>query len=457
MSAVVQYHVDLGAGIVWPFLALALGLLVRGYFLSQPMRGDEAYTFLHYVNQGFLSLFDYSAPNNHVLNTLLIKLSASFWGASPASIRFPAFLAGLAAIVLAFYLARCLGKDSNSGILVAITSAVFPYLILYSTNARGYSLIVALTLLMAWVGYRFSNDLSKSGLLLLALISALGMLAIPVMILPVAGIFLWIVGLLLTKKTPLKTILSRFVIPFGVLSAALTLVFYTPVIAVSNGVASIISNKFIEPQSWEVFLAQLLPQLQKSFIELSRDVPPAVLLTVLALVVLGLVASARRRNWGVLLILPCLVLGAFFVLLVQHTSPYARTWIYVIPFILLVADAGLVFLLEHVPGRFQVWANAFLVFAGLFFALNLMSENIIVTYADTSAFPEAPIVVEYLKPIFKPGDTLRVSPTADWSVYFYFWYDGISSLLTGQSNSTGRIFFISKKSRGPLEDAAAQR
>jgi hypothetical protein len=456
-SALVQYHADLGARIIWPFLALALGLLARGYFLSQPMRGDEAYTFLQYVNQGFLSLFDYSAPNNHVLNTLLIKLSTSFWGASPASIRFPAFLAGLAAIALAFYLARCLERNRNSGILVAIASAVFPYLILYSTNARGYSMIVALTLLMAWVGHRFSNAPSMPGLLLLALFSALGMLAIPIMILPIAGIFFWIVGLLLLKKTSLKTVLSRFVFPFGILSAALTLVFYAPVIAVSNGVAPIISNKFIESQSWDVFWSQLLPQLQNSFSELFRDVPPAVLLTILALVVLGLVASARRRNWGVLLILPCLVLGAFFVLLVQHTNPYARTWIYLIPFILLVADAGLVFLLEHLPGRFQVWANAFLVFAGLFFALNLMSENIIVTYADTSAFPEAPVVVEYIKPIFKPGDTLRVSPTADWSVYFYFWYDGMSPLLTDQNPSTGRVFFISQKSRGPIGDLAAQR
>lgn len=443
--------------IFWLFLALALGLFTRAYFLSQPMRGDEAYTFLAYVNTGFRSLFDYSAPNNHVLNTLLIKFFTSVFSPSPASIRLPAFLAGVAAIILIFYLARSLEKGPNSGILAALATSIFPYFILYSTNARGYTLMVALTLLITWLRQRFANRPSKSDVFWLAFFSALGMLTIPVMLFPIAGIFFWLLALLLLKRIPLKIVLSQFVLPFGTLSVLFTILFYLPVIIVSNGIAPIISNKFIEPQSWNDFLTQLLPQLQKSWDELFRDIHPVLLVAIFVLVILGLIRSIRQRNWESLLLLPSLLIGAFVILFIQHKTPYARTWIYLIPFVLLLADAGLLFLFDHLPSRFHVWVNVVLVISTLFFAVNVTSKNIITAYPDTSAFPEAPIAVQYLKPIFKPGDTLRVSPTADWSVYFYFWYDGMSSALYEKAPSTGRIFFIRKKSRGSLGDEAEQK
>jgi hypothetical protein len=451
-----QYHHDLGARTIWLVLALAVGIFVRGYFLSQPMRGDEAYTFLNYANNGFRALFEYSSPNNHVLNTLLIKVSTSLFGTSPASIRFPVFLAGLAAIILAFYMARSFETNKNSGILAAIANAVFPYLILYSTNARGYSLIVVLTLVIVFIGHGFSNNPSKAGMVLLVLFSALGMLAIPIMILPVMGIFFWIVCLMLVKKASFRTVLLRFAVPFGISSGLLTLAFYAPVIFVSGGVAPITSNKFVVSQNWNDFLIGLIPGLQKSFDELSRDIPPVVLFAIFILAALGILYAIKNHHWGAVLILPSLFLGALCVLLVQHTIPYPRTWIYIIPFILLLADGGLVFLLNHLPGRLQRSVNTILVLIGLFFAVNLISRNIITTYPDTSAFPEAPVAVEYLKPIFKQGDTLRISSTADWSVYFYFWYDGISQRLADQNHTTGRIFLITKKSRDLLDDAETQ-
>ncbi len=282
------------------------------------------------------------------------------------------------------------------------------------------------------------------------------MLAIPVMLFPVAGIFLWLLALLLIKRMPLQAVFRQFVFPFSLLSVLLTIIFYLPVIIVS-GLAPIISNKFIEPQSWHDFLTQIFPQLQKSFDELSHDLPPALLLSIFLLVLLGIFRFIKQRNWAALLLLPSFFIGACLVLLIQHKIPYARTWIYLIPFIILPADAGLLFLLEYLPQRAQTWTNRILLLCVVFFAVNLTSKNSVTAYTDTSAFPEAPIAVQYLKPIFKPGDTLRISPTADWSVYFYFWYDGMSSVLYEKAPGTGRVFFIRKKSRGSLGEEAAQK
>lgn len=443
--------------ITWLFFALALGLFTRAYFLSQPMRGDEAYTFLTYVNSGPRALFDYSAPNNHVLNTLLIKLTTVLFGSSPASIRIPAFIAGVAAIILVFYVSRSLTKTPNAGLFAAVTTALFPYLILYSTNARGYTLVVMLSLVIAWIGLRFSANPSKWGVFWLALFSALGMFAIPIMLFPIAGIFIWLLALLLLQRTPLKAVLRQFIFPFGLLTGLFTAIFYLPVVIVSGGLAPIISNKFVKPQTLDVFFSGLLPQLQKVFEELSRDIPLAALVLILVFVILGFVSAIKMRNWALLLLVPCLFLGAASILLVQHAIPYARTWIYLIPFMLILADAGLAFLLKQFSPRFQFVIPVFILILGLFFAINLTSNDTIIGYGDTSGFPEAPIAVQYLKPIFKPGDTLRISPTADVSVYFYFWYDGMSSVLYDPAPSTGRVFFIRKKSRGPLGDAATQK
>lgn len=457
LLSVVQYHRELGAKNHWLFLALAVGILVRSYFLPQAIRGDEAFTFLYYVNADLRSLFDYSSTNNHVLNTLLIKLSAFIFGASPASIRFPAFLTGILAIAITFYAARAVGKNRNSGILAGMALAVFPYLVLYSTNARGYTLVVLFTLLLVMIGERFVNNPSKTGVLLMAFCAALGMLAIPIMVLPIAGISLWIVCLMFLKKFALRAVLLRFVFPFGLLSGIFTLILYAPIIIASNGPAPIIANKFIQSVSWDVFLPQIVPHVQATFAELSRDIHPAVLLAMLALAALGLFDSAKRRNWGMLLILPCLLVGAWLILFIQRTTLYPRMWTYAIPFVLLAADAGLAILLDRLPHPAQTSINAALALGGVFVAINLMSRNVIARYLDSGAFPEAPLAVEYLKPIITPEDSLRVSPTAQWPVYFYLWYDQAPQPRLEQNATDGRLFFVSKKSRGPLDDDAAQR
>jgi hypothetical protein len=64
----------------WLAAIVVVGLVLRGRFLASPMWYDEAYTFLHFVKPGWPLLFDYPLPNNHVLHTILAKLSTLVWG-----------------------------------------------------------------------------------------------------------------------------------------------------------------------------------------------------------------------------------------------------------------------------------------------------------------------------------------------------------------------------------------
>ncbi len=431
---------------------LITGASVYTYFLSQPMRGDEAYTFLNYVNGNIWSMFRYNEPNNHILNTMLSRLSVFLFGAEPAIIRFPAFLAGIGSIALAFYLARALGRIPGTGILAAAGTATFPYLVLYATNARGYTLVVFLLLTLALCGLQFAASPSRLKLLTLGFLSAAALLAIPSALLGVAGLYLWIAFLLYQNKKDWKWILFEFTVPYGLISGGLTFLFYLPVILVTGDVTSITLNKFVAPIPREQWLGNSFQSILAVFSQITRDIPLAMLLGGFALLISGGVFSFKRKDWRVFFLLPFLLLGGFLVVFAQSRPPYARSWIYFIPFTLAVMDYGFAHLIRYIPCFYQRAAKTVVLAGSIVFGLTLISNNVIAKYTDTSAFPESPIVAQYLKPILTENDAIHVTTTANVSVHFYFWYYDMPGRDLPRQTETGRTFYIVKKSRYSIED-----
>jgi hypothetical protein len=435
---------------IWILLALIMGIGIRAYFLAQPIRYDEAFTFLKFTNQGFINLFYYPLPNNHVLYTLLIKTSTLVWGNSPAAIRLPAFLAGIGSIPLIFCLSRSLRK---SGIFASISVSVFPYLILYSTIARGYSLLVLLTIALAYVGVQISTrEPSAIGAALLSLIAALGMLTIPSMLFPIAGIYCWLFVLFLIKGHKLRFVLSKFVVPCSLFTVIFTIILYTPVILASNGIESIIANKYVQSQPWSEFIGQVLPHFQATIGDFIRDIPVVVLFICITLAIVGIYDSVRKRDWPSLLLLPTILLGSAVIFFIQHAIPFARTWIYIIPFILLYIDSGFTFIVEILSHRIRFIVTVLLFAAGTFAAISLISKDAIAKYPDTGSFPEAQMVVNYLEPIMKSNDLVYEKTPADYPTYFYLWsYD--RNEHNGNINIKPRnTFYIVEKSMYSIKD-----
>ncbi len=451
-----QFYRESGRELFWPLIALGLGAGVRVYFLSQPMRGDESYTFLNFANKDLLALFDYQVPNNHVLHTLFVKSSILILGASPVSIRFPAFLMGLLTIPLVFGLARALNPEKHSGVLAAIITAVFPYVILYSSNARGYTLIMVLTLLAAFVSLRMIKNPTSGKIILLALISAMGMFTIPSMLVGVAGMFCWLVVLIyLIKHHNIKNILKATLL-FGALSGIFCFILYSPVIVIANGIQPIVANQYVESLSWPGFFANFWPQMQKTLVELTRDVPLLVLVFGLIFGLAGLLRAIRSRNWEIALLLPGLLVGAVFVMFLQRTVLYSRAWIFALPFIFIVVDYGFCALLEKLTPQIQWLTKIFLVCMAIAYAGYLMSADIISHYPDTSAFPEAQLAAEYLRPILTEADAVHVTDTADWPFYFYCWYYKMPQPAQQTKISLGKTYILVKKSRYSIDQMTNQ-
>jgi hypothetical protein len=437
---------------LWFLPLLMIGTTLFAYFLSQPMRGDEAFTFLNYVNKNIWNVFEYSAPNNHVLFTILVKISTLFWGSEPVIIRLPAFMAGILNLFLVFYWVQINKPTLGTGVISFSGMAATPYFALYATNARGYTLIITLTLLLAIFWQRYIMSPSQPRLFFLAFLSALILLTMPSGAIGVAGLFMWAMSGLLLRPYPFRQILKNVVLPYALWSAFLTAIFYTPVIIVSSGVAAITENKFVQGASLQVFLPGFLPNLQKAFVEITRDIPTTILVFCGFLFLAGLYSSWKNKDWAFALIFPALMIGAFGVLLIGTVLPYARTWIYLIPFALILMDYGLTSIVKNRPGFIRSVSHTAIVLSGAFLALSLMANNTIAKYPDTSAFPEAKMVVEYLKPIFKEGDSIHVTNTANVPIEYYLWYYGMPERDFSTMLETGTRFYVVKKSHYSIED-----
>ncbi|MGB0978715.1 MAG: hypothetical protein ACPGVV_04930, partial [Croceimicrobium sp.] len=116
--------------------------------LRIPLTHDEAYTYLHYVKQSWLGIILYKPPhipNNHILNTLLVKLSVNIFGLNDFSMRLPNILM---AMVYYRYAAAIARKFRFPGIqlLAFFALGLQLYFIDFFGMARGYGMGLSLSL-----------------------------------------------------------------------------------------------------------------------------------------------------------------------------------------------------------------------------------------------------------------------------------------------------------------------
>jgi Dolichyl-phosphate-mannose-protein mannosyltransferase len=426
---------------LWLTAATGIGIVVRGYSLGQPVGYDEAYTFLNFVQRGFPALFNYPLPNNHILHTVLVRLATLILGTSPAVMRAPAFAAGVATIPLTFCLCRSM-LPLGSGYLAASALSVFPYMVLYSTMARGYSLMVLLTVGLAFVGLHVARKPSLPGCGVLSLIGALGMLTIPTMLFALGGVYLWLGSLVVAQRRSVRAVLCELLIPCGIMTSLLTLVFYTPSIIESGGVQSIVANPFVQALPWNDFVGGIAPHFQSVLAQFSWDLPKSMPAICAILVLAGMLGAAYERNWAVLFLAPSMLVGSGVVLVVKQSIPFLRTWIYLIPFALIAVDGGLTYATKRVPRRAQFVCPVLLLTLALSHAVTTMSDNIIAKRAD---FPDGAGIVQELKSVMSRGDTVHVKMPADWPTYYYMWYYHVPDKVTVPSHSS-EFFVVEKRS-----------
>jgi len=440
---------------------------LRVPLLSHPMRYDESVTFLEYSSRPFyVALSFYSTPNNHVFQTLLMRLAYLALGNHPWALRSPAFLAGLCLVPATYLAARTLYHNSGA-LLAAALVASSSRLMEYSGNARGYEIVCLLFMMMIPLGAYALRRRNSAAWWLLAIVSALGFYTIPIMLYPFGGLVLWL-GLSVAvgdakqdakeaskqdstqEDAAARSALAGLSVAI-VLTLLLTGELYSPVLAVS-GPKALIANKWVVSHSFGSVLQQLPASLASTWRGWNRDLPAWLAGLLAAGFVVSLLWHRRIGSQRVPLVLALLLCVGPLVLL-RRVVPFERVWLFALPLYYICAAAGLAMVLDPLFHRLHLrhaMALVALVIA-LFAGLRVERSGSIYLNNESRGMPA---LAAWFKSHLSSGDAIVVAPPSDGPLRYYLQHEGVpTSYLNpsiGGRNGAGphrRLVVVNESSR----------
>jgi 4-amino-4-deoxy-L-arabinose transferase-like glycosyltransferase len=405
-----------------------LGMILRLWKINEPIAYDEAYTFIYYATRPFKQILsDYSAPNNHILHTILVRISYQVFGAHTWIVRLPAFLAGTLCIPAGYFAARRI-FNNNQSLGAAALIALTPWFISYSTNGRGYTLLTLLALLLTNFAGILIHQQSRSALIAYGITASLGFYTIPIFLYPMAGISLWILATYLIGNEPWKVKSQKIGVFLAICASAgiLTLLLYSPVIFFGTGAGSIISNEFVEPSSWKTFQENIGRRTLKTWQDWMLNIHPVLQYVLLGGFLLSLFFYKRASKQKLPLQL-MMMLAIIVLLVIQRVAPFPRMWIFLEIFFMVFAGAGLVWLIETLTARVPS-AGKTIPVAILFIVFTVFTAKYFNTRQASIAagkdFPEQH-AAEYLAASLKTTDTIFSIAPVDMQLAYYLYMNGI--------------------------------
>ena len=146
-------------------LLVAMGALYFVYLVLRawhiPMTQDEVATCYNHVPRGVFDLMTYqreAVPNNHILNTLAIKLLAGVFGMGQLLARIPALAGGLAYIIAAGAFARLTGGTGWLRLLWFVLLLGNPFMAEFFALARGYGISIGLMMAAIYFTWKYLEN-----------------------------------------------------------------------------------------------------------------------------------------------------------------------------------------------------------------------------------------------------------------------------------------------------------
>jgi hypothetical protein len=143
------------------WVLVAAVFTANGYrALSQSITHDEAITYNSFVDAPLRHLVTHFDANNHLLNSLLCRVTTAVCGTSELTLRFPSLCGGL--LYLCVVVALCRYALGNGPIfLLAVAALVLnPFVLDYLSVARGYGLALGLFLCGLYQLVRYLGDVT---------------------------------------------------------------------------------------------------------------------------------------------------------------------------------------------------------------------------------------------------------------------------------------------------------
>ena len=399
----------------FPLIALAvitaIGTLLRLEYLRQPIRYDEAVTYLIFARLPWLSaIADYRYPNNHVLHTVLVKIAVAMFGNEPWAIRLPAFAAGILSIPAAYAAARAL-YGQRVALVTAALVAGCGALTLYATNARGYTMVVLATLVLIILSARAQRTTAVWPWVAFAVVGAAGLWTVPVMLYPLGGVTLWSLFAVRAARGTDSPVTRRWRAARALLAFAgacvLGATLYLPVI-LRSGIGALAGNNFVTPSTFDTFLAEVPTGFGDAARLMLTGIGWPFAMGLIACAIAGIVYHRRWSNVSTSLFTGMAV-WCTVLLLVMHRVPFARVWLFLFPMVAMVTAIGLIALVTPRLGRAAGAPLAVSVCAVLL-SVALAAADIVTdgvrTADEWETFPDAEAVARTLAPELRAGDRI---------------------------------------------------
>lgn len=431
---------------VWALGAVVVaGVVLRVLHLSQPIRYDEAATYLSFATRPlYLLISDYSYPNNHILHTLLVRISTGIFGDSPAAIRIPALTSGLLVLPATYLFAREF-YDKWTGLLATAFVAVSAPQILYSTNARGYTLVGLCFLALLVVARRAASGGARGWWAPFVAVTVVGFYAVPVMLYPFLLVlaWMWCEAAARDGGGVRGGLATRAAAATGIAAAA-TLLLYVPPLVVSGPRHVFAPPVLGAPLPPGEFLAAMPSHLASVWAQWTDGLPRAIE----ALLAVGLAVSLvrHRKLAGHAVPVPLAVLVLLPVLTLQRVYPPERVWLFLVPLFLTAAAAGLVHVAALVGGRharaFEVAVAAVAVTAPAVLGAGIVRSGTVVRSLETGTFREAERVVDVLDDELSDGDRILAMLPSTAPLRYHLEDAGLSERWLDEVREPATRYFV---------------
>jgi hypothetical protein len=428
---------------------VVIGALLRGYYLTQPMRYDESVTYLYFASQSWTTVVSsYTYPNNHVFHSLLVKAFATVLGDDPWVLRLPAFIAGVAMIPATYAVGRRLFGSDAALIGAALVSASGA-LTFYSTNARGYTMVCLASLILANALLKLRERPSMAQWSIVVVATAAGIWTVPVMLYPAGGLALWLVLSALRGDTSEpRGDLVRFGLAL-VATAILTGLLYSPIIA-NGGLAALTGNSFVRATAWRVFFRQTSSSIEPTFAASNLGYPAVVSVAIAVCAVAGLVQERKTNGLRVSMAGSTYVWCAL-LLLATHRAPFFRVWLFLVAPVALLAGHGAIRIASRVAhAQERLAANVGGISGGIVVALAvvvLVSRDI-ETSRDTGTLRDADRIAKAFSGL-RPGDRVFAPIPSNGPLAYYFVRTGLdTAYLSSIPDDSARVFLVVNTAEG---------
>jgi len=397
-------------GTSWRFtaplgLVIAFGVAVRVALLDQVMRNDEVVTATRFAVDIGTAVTNYSAPNNHILHSILVNLSVEIFGLEPWVVRLPALVFGLGLIVAVhWWISSATGRRS-AGLLAAALVAGSSMLIEYSTVARGYTMVAVGFVVLMEIGRRLLDRPSFRLWVIWVVVAVAGLVTVPVFVFPLSVVGVWLLfnGIAGRKGDGLRFLWQLALAVFAV--GALAVLAYLPA-AVTTGVASILDNPFIRSVAWSDLPGDWYRLTANLTVLIWRDGIAAV-----AYSAFFITAIVRNRAIFGRFLTPAIgLVGPLILVVARMVAPPQRVWLFLWPLVLGMAGAAGAYVAERWVPRLTAgrWIVAIALSVAATMGLATLASGDIPASREGGPFRDAPAVADLLKAELHQGDRVLV-------------------------------------------------